>query len=153
MSECDEDEKVGGRIWQYFLRSAGNLAISNLGYTSTPPLSLLGMIDHDEAVAENFLQAAKASFVALENLEKTALTDAKCAEYVRDLVVPSMTWVREMLVHLSEEEFQTVPKQVKDALLSFAASLKTALLNENLNGVLRRRGRKNGSEKMSLPVA
>ena len=152
-AESDEDMRVGGALWRLILRSLSCAVATNMIYTALPPFSFLRLIDPDPAVVSAALRHAKDSWESLERLEKIALTNSTCAEFVRDLVVPQQIWIREVFVLLAEANFEEVPAFVASDITAFARSPKSTLLNENLNRALRLESRRAGPGKLSATTA
>lgn len=90
------ESEVGESLWRLVITAVGHLSVTNLSYTDAPPHMFTGLVDPDRAVVERTLRQCQVSWEVLCKLEAQAVADRRCAAWVKDLLFPSLQWVREV---------------------------------------------------------
>eukprot|EP00971_Amphidinium_carterae_P348824 6490690-Amphidinium_carterae.2 len=99
--------KREGSMETFLLRKSFDLTVNFAGHVcasqllwDVPPLQLLGLLCKDGAERAGLLKQLQSDFGALQEYEKASCSSPALQQYVQDLVIPSMTFVREILVML-----------------------------------------------------
>lgn len=95
-----------------------------------PPFSFIGLLTRDGARLKKCLELLKGEWSCLMRLEEAALQDDEAASFVKNLLVPGMTFCRETYIRLYEVQFEHVPDDLKRDLTDFAQSHLSSLIVE-----------------------
>ena len=88
-------------------------------------------------VCQPALQWFKLLLSQLEFLDGAAHTDAQVRGFLHDFILPSMPWVREILVGLAEADFAQVLAQTKRSVEAWALGMDGTYINELLVNYLK----------------
>lgn len=107
-----------------------SLATQNLHSTNMAPLKFFGLLSPNQEEARSTLQWCKHTFGSLTKLEEVTRNNPKCDAFVRDLVFPCNSWIRQVLVRAMEEASDLPPEDLKADILDFARCPNSTLVKE-----------------------
>lgn len=144
----DEDDLlVAQKLFDVTIALGGQRLLGSSWYSSNlPGLFVLLLSPSDQEVQET-LKVLSQIWQLLNDAERLSAADVWLAGTLQTLIWPGLTWVREMLILLSECEFKAVPYEVRSEVLALFTSLLTTLPVEEAMGVLSSRQDSNPGKK------
>lgn len=137
----DVDRALCHRLFGFCFRLVAHRLETSLTHSDLPPLSFFRLLQTDEAGKQSALATLAEEWACLQRLERSALLDASCAAFVRNLSFPASQLVREYFVMLDESEFAFVPERLQTEVAERARAWTSTKIVEDMMNKLRSRGR------------
>lgn len=141
-----QDVLLAKHMWRLAWGMVASMALTGLTYSAIPPLMFIGLTSPDAEHVSSLLGRLRAMWAVLLKLEKVALGNPECHSFVCSLRFPLEQFTREVLVQLSEADFEVVPGFVMEDLVAFGSGINSTLIIEKMFNHLRglERSSKNG---------
>jgi hypothetical protein len=85
--------------------TAGEIGATSATYTDSFPECFVGLRNADPTVVAETMRFTKESRIALQTLEKKALSDKACERWVYNLGFPNLHFFQKMMARLEENRY------------------------------------------------
>lgn len=133
------DSYLARMLFDLILSASKSYIMSGMTYSACYPGLFLLLVEPTDLERSRALLRMKHDFDLLTKVEKKALDDPFLKNVLRQMRWPAEQWVREVLVMLSEENFEQVTPEVQLQLNQFGLSWFGTNLNEDLFNKWRQR--------------
>jgi hypothetical protein len=131
---CAEDQLVAEALVELVRHMLSGEILTIMQYSDTPPARFAAFCHVEPPVRKDCMAWCRSVWEALLNLEQTALEDHAAASFLKDLVWPRLTWVREVFVACTEASWTDPPADISEEIeMSFKGMGTTKGVEDTFN--------------------